>query len=183
MTPAFQQELKNPAEEKLSFWSKFSELNQTMWQANAGLTQTHPYGSRWFSWPFDQKPIFYWNEEKNGQNYQIFLEGNLLLWLLSFFVLIGTLLLPLLKKYRALFSPAFFILILAYVANLLPFVFIKRVAFLYHYLPALTYALIILAIWLADLWPKQKKFLIITLALILINFILFLPSTFGWPAN
>lgn len=31
---------------KLSFLSKFTELNKVMWDTNKGLTSTHPYDSR-----------------------------------------------------------------------------------------------------------------------------------------
>ena len=186
MSPIFQQELKNPnSQKKISFGSKFYELNQTMGKANIGLSQTHPYSSRWFQWPFNQKSIFYWNREENGQSYKIFLRGNLFLWLVSLLAALSVLALSFFKKFRSQFSrflPIFFVLIFSYLANLLPFIFIKRVAFLYHYLPALTYALIILAIWISGLWPKQKIILAAILTLILINFILFLPLSFGWPA-
>ena len=186
MSATFQQELKNPNEQnKLGLWSKFTELNVTMWKANSGLTQTHPFGSRWFEWPFDQKSIFYWNQEANGQNYKVFFSGNLFLWLANFLAVLATLAFSFFKKFRSQLSrflPIFFVLILSYLANLLPFILIKRVSFLYHYLPALTYALVLLAVWLAGLWPKQKIFLAVILAVILINFILFLPLTFGWPA-
>src|SRR3989344_2078192 len=47
---------------------KFVELNIQMYQSNQRLTATHPYGSRWYSWPFMARPIFYLVSENSKIN-------------------------------------------------------------------------------------------------------------------
>jgi len=85
------------------------------------------------------------------------------------------------KKWWQKIPPVFYILALAYLANLLPFIFIKRVSFLYHYLPSAVFAALLLAFWLAKLWTKEKFLVGLLLAIIALAFIALLPLAYGWP--
>ena len=156
-----------------------------MYSANASLSAEHPFGSRWYSWPLNVKPVYYWNQEEiigqAGWKAKIYLSGNPLLWWLAGLSTIFTLLTFCLPKVRRRLSPIFFILLLGFFANLLPFILITRVSFLYHYLPSLIYAILILALWLARLWPKDKAILSIIMALVLLSFVLLSPLSYGWP--
>lgn len=190
MSPAFQQELKygrDNVSQPLSFWQKFIELNKTMYTANANLTAKHPFESKWYSWPVNNKPVYYWNQESfsdlPGRQAKIYLFGNPVLWPLAGLGVIFGLLALLIKKIRRQLSPALLILLLAYFANLLPFILIKRAAFLYHYLPAVMYAILLLAFWLNRFWPKEKRIFITTLCLILLGFIVIAPISYGCPLS
>ncbi len=183
MSQQFQQELKygrQNAEQPLSFWQKFIELNKTMYTASAGITTEHPYASRWYSWPFDRKPIYYWNQDlPNGLTAKIYFIGNPVLWWLSAVFVAITLGVSIRKKNRKQISPIFYILVLGYLANLLPFVFIQRTAFLYHYLPAAAFATLLTSLWLTLLWPKNKKVLISVLLIIALFFVFLAPLYYG----
>jgi dolichyl-phosphate-mannose--protein O-mannosyl transferase len=77
--------------------------------------------------------------------------------------------------------PAF--LLIGYLANLLPFIFIGRVMFLYHYLSALIFAIIILA-YLIDQMKVSKAKTSVIIALIVLfgaSFIFFSPLSYGLP--
>lgn len=44
-------------------------LQQSMYQYHAHLTQTHPYASKWWQWPLDLRPILYyssWGKDQKG---------------------------------------------------------------------------------------------------------------------
>ena len=188
MSQQFQQELKYGREniyQPLNFWQKFSELNKTMLSASAGLTTEHPFGSRWYSWPLNSKPVYYWNQETidgfPGWKAKIYFSGNPALWWLAGFGVIFTLLAASTKKGRRHLKPISYILLLGYFANLLPFIFIKRVTFLYHYLPSLIYAVLILALWLGKFWNSQKIIAVSALILITAVFILLSPLSYGCP--
>lgn len=45
----------------MNFWEKFIEQNMVMWASNAGLDDSHPYGSRPDSWPFVYRGLGFWN--------------------------------------------------------------------------------------------------------------------------
>lgn len=156
-----------------------------MLTASAGLTAEHPFGSRWYSWPFNNKPVYYWNLDSianlPGWRAKIFFSGNPALWLMATAGVILALAVMATKKGRRDLGPIFFILLLAYFANLLPFILVKRVAFLYHYLPPAIYANFILILLLAGLWPKEKSFFTAIITLIILGFILISPLSYGWP--
>src|SRR3989344_5561865 len=138
---------------KANLFQKFSQLNIEMYKANQGLNAGHPYGSAWYTWPLMSRPIFYWvgstsSPQVNGQS-RIYLMGNPTIWwattlavvfLLTSYIYYGF-------KNSLKFIPTF--LIAGYILNLLPFIGVKRVMFLYHYFTALIFSILIL-VYLLD---------------------------------
>lgn len=188
MSRDFQTELKYGREnvdQPLSFAEKFVELNKTMFTANASITSEHPFGSRWYNWPTGHKPVYYWNQDKidglPGWKAKIYFSGNLFLWWLTIFCFAIIVFSLLIKKIRRQISPIFFILILAYLANLLPFVLVKRVAFLYHYLLPAAFAILLTSFMIGYLLPKYKKTFIVIILIIVASFIIIAPLSYGWP--
>ncbi len=189
MSRDFQTELKYGREntdQPLSFGEKFIELNKTMYTANASVTSEHPFGSRWYNWPIGQKLVYYWNQNQTevlplGWKAKIFISGNLFLWWLALFCLAFVALASFFKKGRQQCSPILYILILGYLTNLLPFVLVNRVAFLYHYLPSVVFAILLTSFFLGHLLPKYKKIFVIIILVIFLSFIVIAPFSYGWP--
>jgi len=188
MSRDFQTELKYGREnvdQPISFAEKFIELNKTMFSANTSITSEHPFGSRWYGWPFGHKPVYYWNQDQieNLPDWKakIYLSGNFFLWWLALFSLILVVLAFITKKSRRHILPIFYILILGYLANLLPFIMVKRVAFLYHYLLPDIFAILLTSLVLGLLLPKYKKTFIFIIVLIVLSFIIISPISYGWP--
>ncbi|MDP3057330.1 MAG: phospholipid carrier-dependent glycosyltransferase [bacterium] len=188
MSAPFQSELKNGKEDTpdpLNFWEKFIELNATMYGASAGLTATHPFSSVWNEWPSDKKPIYYWYQAPTPDNGQkigkIYFLGNPVLWGLAFGAIALTLILIVSKKERQKITPFMYLLVLAYFANILPFIGVKRVAFLYHYLLSATFAILLLSIYLEKIYQKDKEIFAALLILIAISFAILTPLSYGWP--
>ncbi|MEI7426050.1 MAG: phospholipid carrier-dependent glycosyltransferase [Candidatus Moraniibacteriota bacterium] len=150
---------------------KFIELNLEMYRANKNLTSTHPYSSQWFSWPIMQRPIYYWN----NINARIYLIGNPIIWWSAFLAVIIAFFE--LFKNRKNNKTILIFLLGGYFLNWLPFMLISRVMFLYHYLTALIFSIMIL-VYILDKRKMQK----LGLGLILIACILFIyfsPLTYG----
>lgn len=103
-----------------------------MFSYHSGVVAEHPYSSRWYQWVLDIRPILYYLKYFDGgtrSSICAFLNPALC-WggLLSLFVL----------AYTALFRhdrKAAFIL-LGYLAQLVPWMFIRRITFEYHYFPS-----------------------------------------------
>jgi dolichyl-phosphate-mannose--protein O-mannosyl transferase len=133
----------------------------------------------------NKKPVYYWNQDVidglPGWKAKIYFSGNFLLWWLGVFSLIIITIKSLTKKGRKKVSPLFYFLIIGYLSNLLPFIFIERVSFLYHYLPPTIYANLLCALLLANLWPQNKKIFIGIFSLILLAFLILAPFSYGWP--
>ncbi|HEY4475517.1 MAG TPA: phospholipid carrier-dependent glycosyltransferase [Candidatus Paceibacterota bacterium] len=193
MSAAFQKTLvgnkistENPAV-PLNFSGKFTELNRAMYNYNSGLKATHPDGSKWNNWPFLKKPVYYWTKALGERVGNIYLFGNPIVWWIGFGSLIAALLLLTIKKTRRKLGSEIYLLIFGYFINLLPFMLVARVAFLYHYLPALMFSILI-ASFLAEkilTWAKRypiasSSIYAVTLAGILAFFLIISPLSYGF---
>lgn len=181
MKPTFQQD---------NVVSKFFQLNTEMYRSNQRLTATHPYGSQWYSWPFMARPIFYWVSQGEGsreagiasENSRIYLIGNPVIWWASTAAIILLLLQNLKFKIFNLKLNTFGILLSGYFLNLLPFIGIKRVMFLYHYLTGLIFAILVLVYLIEKKEHARKIFIGLAIASVA-AFIYFAPLTYGLPLN
>lgn len=168
----------DPSIQPLNIFQKFIELNKKIYSSNAILSATHPYSSKWFTWPLMIKPIYYWykNFDQN-QSAKIFFSGNILIWLLgtaSVSYLIIVILRQILNE-KIENQPKF--LLVGYLLNFLPFIFIGRVMFLYHYLTALVFTILIFC-YLIDKNLKGKFFYFLIFSAIII-FLISSPLTYG----
>ena len=162
---------------------KFVELNIQMYQSNQRLTATHPYGSPWYSWPFMTRPIFYWVAD----NSRIYLLGNPVIWwssTIGILYLVSCILYSKIIKFRTRYQilNTEYILLGGYFLNLLPFIGIKRVMFLYHYLTGLVFAILIL-VYLIEKHKHAKKIFIGLSIASIAAFIYFAPLTYGLPLS
>ncbi len=152
-------------------FKKFVELNVEMYRSNQRLTATHPYGSQWYTWPFMLRPIFYW---VSGDS-RIYLLGNPVIWWSSTVAVLASFL-----WIRRHWTIRF--LLGGYFLNLLPFIGIKRVMFLYHYLTGLVFAILIL-VYLIDKQEKSKKIFMGLVIASVAAFIYFAPLSYGLPLS
>jgi len=170
---------KNDPAKTPNIFQKFTELNVQMYKSNQGLTATHPYSSQWYSWPSMSRPIYYW---VNGDA-RIYLIGNPIIWWSSaiavMFYVLWSLAYGLKTKetHYTLHSTGYF-LIAGYVLNLLPFIGVKRVMFLYHYFTAYIFAIVIMA-WLISRTKNSKIIFGVLLILSVAAFIYFAPLNYG----
>lgn len=204
MTPEFRKTLvgsndyNNENIESLSIFKKFTELNMQMYKSNATLTAGHPYSSKWYTWPFMIRPIYYWNGStpsiNSGQanseqveppqtQSRIYLLGNPAIWWLSTIAILYLLISAIQNLYQKTglqILPTS--LIGAYLINILPFIGISRAMFLYHYFTALIFAVLTL-VYLIDNINNKKWVFTIILSASLASFIFFAPLSYGLKLN
>jgi dolichyl-phosphate-mannose-protein mannosyltransferase len=177
----------SPDLKKPNLLSQFIELNKMMWSYQKGMNQSHPYSSRWYSWPVLGRPIYFWGKTDSVLKERIYLVGNPLLWWVSSLMVIYFIYLSwrswrdwLVEPINGSASREFFLCFL-YLVNFLPFVFIGRVMFLYHYFVALVVALMILAVVIDKI---KKQFLVwLFLGGVLVSFCFFAPLTYALPLS
>lgn len=161
----------------LSPLEKTLQLNAEMYRSNQRLTASHPYASPWFTWPFMDRSIYYWV----SGHARIYLLGNPAVWWLStvaVLVILSNIVLTRPKN-----TPReMFILMGAWLVNLLPFIGITRVMFLYHYFPALIWAILMIA-YLVDRSPHRTRITLTLTALALATFVYFAPLSYGLPLS
>lgn len=139
----------------LPFFQKFAELQSTMLEQNAKLTQTHPYSSRPISWPFLVQGVSYWSTDKEKR--QIFFIGNPFSWwggIIGVSMFLAVFLMDLVLRRRGIYqiphavrerylrTTGFFAF--AWACHYLPFFLMGRQLFLHHYLPAHILAVMVL---------------------------------------
>jgi len=188
MTPGFQKTLEGNKYEKdqtiidENSVEKFIELNTAMFLADKLLIGSHSYGSKWYTWPIMTRPIFYWQGTKAAQeNSKIYLLGNPLVYWISSLSVVFLLFYVACKKWKGRRDRIGFLLLSGYAFNFLPFILIKRGMFLYHYLPALVFSIIILAYLLDKIKNnKIKTSTVVFFSLIFLSlFVYFSPLTYG----
>jgi dolichyl-phosphate-mannose-protein mannosyltransferase len=201
MTPQFQSTLKgssyyNPSAH-MSFPAKFVELNIEMYHANQTLTATHPYGSHWYTWSFELRPIYYWAGEvqDNGSQGNIYLLGNPVIWWGLWVAIISGLLYVWLQRHklRPATVAALAIAAAAYLINFLPFVAVTRVMFLYHYFFSFLYSIIFAVMLWNDIakspsghqltTSSDRRTFYLIVAAVVIGFLYFAPLTYGWAMS
>jgi len=165
---------------KLSTFQKVVELNKQMYISNASITAFHSYSSKWYEWVIGKKAIWYWSKSTDNSRGDVFLLPNPIIWFSALFCVFFSILILTIKRLRKKMPKIFYLLIFGFFANLLPFIFITRAAFLYHYFPSLIFGILIIAV-LYDTFFKTKSDLgyFGYLALVLLVFILFSPLTYG----
>ncbi|MBI2644323.1 MAG: phospholipid carrier-dependent glycosyltransferase [Candidatus Wildermuthbacteria bacterium] len=167
-------------EGNLTNMEKFIEINQINYTINKGFAATHPYGSKWYTWPFMSRPIYYWNND--GATEKIYFLGNPVVWWGSTLTL---LLLPILLFFKQLWKERIVLILAAgYIVSFVPFLIVSRVMFLYHYLIPLIFAVSLFAYLATTIKPRYAKILSLLLALAaLISFFYFAPLTYGFPLD
>ena len=160
------------------------------------LGAEHPFSSKWYEWPIMVRPIFYYSgsissEIKEG----ISAFGNPALWWVSiaaFFLIVYQMITK--RDFKALF------LAVGYLAQLVPWVPISRLTFIYHYFPCVPFMVLMVGysilliyeeaysgISSMEIAAKKKKqviygaFLYALIAVAL--FVLFYPVLSGQPCT
>lgn len=111
---------------------------------------THPYSSKWWSWPFLLRPVWYHFKDVPGDSSHVvgvWGGGNPLLWWGGFVAI----LVAVARGVRERHLASVF-LVTAFVLHYVVWSWIGRTLFQYHYLPSLYASLFALAMTLAVLW-------------------------------
>jgi dolichyl-phosphate-mannose--protein O-mannosyl transferase len=171
------------------FWSDIIRLHQVMLSANAGITTSHPYSSLWWQWLVMKKPIFYWVKGDAG----IYFIGNPVVWWTAGCLIIWVIGNLIFSRARATtaedatkYVPLFWIPLTGFFISIVPLVPVTRPLFLYHYLPALTFAIFVGILWLdAAVFVRRRSSRVqrvayqFILSCIVLMFALVAPITYG----
>ncbi len=141
------------------------------------LTDTHFFSSRFYTWPLSYKPVWYYSSDiEPNLHAGITGVGNIFIWWFG----IGAFLYLLVKLFRKKDKNSYFLLS-AIIFTFLPFVFINRPMFLYHYFAILPFIMLAVTYLLSDIAKKIKGnyltycYLIFVIAF----FIIYYPAVSG----
>ncbi len=142
-------------------------VNQkTMFSYHSGLNSTHPYSSSWYEWPIIKRPIWYYSRivtqtADGGLREGISSFGNPAVWWMGIPAAFYMIYLWLRKKDR---TAAF--LVIGYLAQYLPWFFVTRITFIYHYFPSVVFVVLMIMYSLVQWKDKLPKRAFLTITLI-----------------
>ena len=157
------------------------ENQRFMFSYHSGVTATHPYSSVWYQWMLDIRPILYYLQYyPNGDYASIAAFVNpLLCW--------GGLTAMIMLVFRTIANrdgtAAF--LVIGYLAQLVPWMFVRRVVFEYHYFPSTVFLVLAMG-YLFSFMEKAKRgrlAVIVFTAVSVFLFCLFYPALSALPVN
>ncbi len=152
-----------------------------MYKYHSELERPHFFSSKWYTWPISYKPVWYYTQKASSESHgTICGVGNIIIWWLSL-IAVPYLIYRIIKKkdYNSLY------LIIAIMSLWLPYIFIGRVMFLYHYFPVLPFIMLAIAMFIKDIEEKTKcpQISYIYLALVIAFFIIYYPVVSGLPVS
>lgn len=157
---------------------EFFAHQASMYQFHASLTEGHPYQSHWWSWPLLIRPIWYEYLEVAPQAYRgILAIGNPIIWWASLpaFALVAA------RAVRTRAMPETFLLI-GFLISYVQYAFITRALFLYHFLPALPFLIMALAVGLARVRDRVGAGVVLAFLLLAIGWLVaYYPVLSGVP--
>ncbi len=148
-----------------------------MFNYHSTLDANHPYQSKWFEWPLMLKPVWYYVGYHGGNLKSTIVGiGNPIIWWFGVPASIFALIKTLFKREKESFFIVIFIL-----CTFLPYVFVGRIMFMYHYFPTLPFvmlAIVGLIKWITEK-IKNDSFYIFYALLVIVIFFVFYPVTSG----
>ncbi len=139
-----------------------------MFSYHSGVDAEHPYSSRWWQWILNGRPILYYLEYSGNDKSTIGAMLNPLLCWSGLAAIFSMLWLWIKEKDRT----ARFIF-LGYMAQLLPWVFVTRITFEYHYFPSSVFLLLALGYVFDSIRRRSENWKWILLSFAALSILLF----------
>jgi dolichyl-phosphate-mannose--protein O-mannosyl transferase len=147
---------------------------------HTGIDDTHDFGSRFYTWPFDWRHLHYISVPLEGNYWSsVNLMGNPAIWWFG----LPSLVFCLYRWVKKKDEKAGFIAV-AYLAQYLPWFFIGRLTFIYHYYPAALFMILAAGYTLDEIrqaktWGKTAVYGYLAVAVAV--FVIFYPVISGSP--
>jgi dolichyl-phosphate-mannose--protein O-mannosyl transferase len=120
-------------------WGQWIEVQRQIFLYHTRLTATHPWSSKWWEWPLALKPVWYWTAADRGLVANGYAAPNpILYW--AFLPAVAALAI---RWRRNL--PALTVLLIGFFGQWLPWALVPRIAFAYHFLPAVPFGALAVA--------------------------------------
>ncbi len=158
-----------------------NQIDMFAYHGKTVVSSTHPFSSEWYKWIINYRPIWYYSGTNGELTENISAFGNPIVWisgLLAFFYCVYDAIKN--RDKNAIF------LVVSYLAQLLPWTFVTRTTFIYHYFPCVPFLVLMIAHFAYRMYHKNKVikpyFIAFTVVSVLL-FIMFYPVISGFPVD
>lgn len=128
-------------------WSEFISLHRSMFAYHRNLGVVHDYSSSWWEWPMDLRPVWYYADRAGDVGQFVFAVGNpLLYW--PMVIAVGWVAIDWWGRKPI----GLVILLLGFFGQWLPWALSPRGTFIYHFLPAVPFGCLAIAVLLVSGW-------------------------------
>ena len=155
----------------------FVKLQKEMYHYHANLKAEHFFSSKWYTWPISYKPVWYYSYSYNDHTRRCISGiGNIVIWWSGIIAYLYNIYIAIWKKDK---NSKW--LVLVTICLFLPYIFINRIMFLYHYFPILPFMILQITYMLKKETEKRNiKWLIPTyIILCFLFFVLYYPVVSG----
>lgn len=165
---------------KLNHTTNFENIinqQKDMYNYHSKLNATHYFSSKWYTWPISYKPVWYHQEILNNDTKETISGiGNIVIWWMGIIGFLYSLIKLIIKK-----DKQSFIIVVSMLSLWLPYAFIGRVMFLYHYFPVLPFMMLGIVNLFKSIEEKYKLKYLIPLYMIFVIafFIIYYPVISG----
>lgn len=163
--------------EKVGLFRAFWENQKYMLSYHSKLTATHPYSSKWYEWPIVARPLLAYYKANGNSHSAIAIMGNPILFWGGIFAFFHSIYVGIKTKDKtALF------LIIGLLAQLLPWVFVTRCTFIYHFFASEMFMIALICYSARHICrrnPKLKIAVLLFLTVCVLSFVLFYPVLSG----
>ena len=162
---------------KTNSFETLVEQQKMMYEYHSRLKAEHPFTSKWYTWPVGYKPIWYYTKDVTKTTSQTISSiPNIIIWWPA---ILAVLILPyyIIKKKN---GKSLFLLV-AILSLYIPFMFIGRIMFLYHYFPVLPFLYLAITNFFYQINKNSKKdwLMLVYMFLVIIFFIVYYPIVSG----
>ncbi|WAM33658.1 glycosyltransferase family 39 protein [Caldicellulosiruptor morganii] len=159
----------------------FVMLQNHIWKYHSTLNATHPFSSEWYQWLLSTKPLWAYFDVSLPSNLKstIAMLGNPVMWGVGLLSIALLTIMTVTSKEKEWKSWA---VILCYIFSIVPWMFIGRIRFIYHYYLAIPWLYIAIIMVLKKIKAAEKvknKILIGLNILTIIMFVLYYPVISG----
>ena len=151
---------------------------KTMFGYHSQLVSEHSFSSKWYQWPIMTRPIWYYSGRVSDILYEgISAFGNPLVWWVGIPAFMYIIYLAIANDDRNARFMA-----LGYLAQYLPWVFISRTTYIYHYFPSVPFVVMMIGYSISRLVKENKRLRVaafVYVAAAIGLFVLFYPVLSG----
>jgi len=157
-----------------------NQMNMFNYHSQYVLGATHPFTSPWWEWIVSWRPIFLFSNDLGGGTVQgISSFGNPLVWWGGIAALVYCLYAAITRRDKV----AIF-LVIAYLSQIFPWVFVSRISFIYHYFPNVPFLVLMITYTFKEIYSKSGKKAAFSYAVaVFALFVLFYPVLTGIPID